>query len=49
LKASFLTLLVLEGRALSDPLPVTSACIERACEAPWAESAARCATRGYCL
>src|SRR5437660_6666632 len=38
LKASFLTLLLPEGRALSDPLPVTSACIERAGEAPFAES-----------
>src|SRR5205807_5368490 len=46
LKASLLTLLLPEGRALSDPLPVTSASIERACEAPLAESAARCATRG---
>src|SRR5947209_9013300 len=46
LKASLLTLLLAEGRALSDPLPVTSARIERACEAPLAESAARCATRG---
>jgi len=46
LKASLLTLLLPEGRAISDPLPVTSASIERACEAPLAESAARCATRG---
>src|SRR6266480_2377047 len=38
LKASFLTLLLPEGRALSDPLPVTSASIERAGEAPFAES-----------
>ncbi|TMC25220.1 MAG: hypothetical protein E6J36_05585 [Chloroflexi bacterium] len=46
MKASFLTLLLPEDRALSDPLPVTSASIERAGEAPLAESAARCATRG---
>ena len=46
LKASFLTFLLPEGRAISDPLPVTSAGIERACEAPLAESAARCASRG---
>jgi hypothetical protein len=47
LKASFLTLLLEAGRAISDPLPVTSASIERACEAPLAESAARCASRGF--
>src|SRR5205823_13108437 len=47
LKASFLTLLLPEGRALSDPLPVTSASIERAGEAPFAESASRCASRGH--
>ena len=39
LKASFLTLLLPEGRNISDPLPVKSANIERACEAPLAESA----------
>jgi hypothetical protein len=47
LKATFLTLLLAEGRANSDPLPVTSARIERACEAPLAVSAARCASRGF--
>src|SRR5436309_10265021 len=47
LKASFLTLLLPEGRAISDPLPVKSASIERAGEAPFAESASRCASRGH--
>src|SRR5207248_4934237 len=42
LKASFLTHPLPEGRAISDPLPVKSAGIERACEAPLAESASRC-------
>ena len=46
LKASFLTHPLPEGRAISDPLPVKSAGIERACEAPLAESASRCAIRG---
>ena len=46
LKASFLTLLLPEGRDISDPLPVKSASIERAYEAPLAESASRCAIRG---
>ena len=46
MKASFLTLLLPEGRDISDPLPVKSASIERACEAPLVESASRCATRG---
>ena len=43
---SFLTLLLPEGGDISDPLPVKSANIERACEAPLAESASRCASRG---
>jgi hypothetical protein len=46
LKASLLTLLLAEGRAISDLMPVKSASIERDCEAALAESAARCATRG---
>jgi hypothetical protein len=45
LKASFLTLPLPEGRDIFDPLPVKSANIERACEAPLAESASRCASR----
>ena len=47
LKASFLTLLLPEGGDISDPLPVKSPNIERACEAPLAESASRCASRGF--
>jgi hypothetical protein len=46
LKAFFLTLLLPEGRGISDPLLIKSASIERACEAPLAESVARCASRG---
>jgi phosphosulfolactate phosphohydrolase-like enzyme len=49
LKASFLTLLLPEGRDISDPLPIKGSSIERAYEAPLAESAARCASRGYLI
>jgi hypothetical protein len=49
LKASLLTLLLAEDRAISDPLPVKSASIERVCEAPFAESASRCASHGIGL